>query len=124
MIGLLLDEHLSPEIALGLRRLNLPILVYSMNEWNGGTFLGRPDSECLAEAARQGLTLVTYDCRTIPRLLKGWREQGRSHAGIIYVQQKTIRSDDIGTLVRALARLIPEQGELDWTDRQEFLHYV
>lgn len=102
--------------------MDLRVIIHSINEWNGGTFRGRPDAECLAEAAKQRLTLVTYDCRTIPRLLRAWRELGRSHAGVIYVQQKAIRSDDIGTLVRALARLIREHGELDWTDRQEFLH--
>jgi Domain of unknown function (DUF5615) len=123
MIGLVLDEHLSPKIAAALRRLESPIVVYSMNEWNRGRFPGWPDSEILAEAARERLTLVTYDCKTIPPLLDSWREQGKSHAGIIYVEQKSIASDNIGALVRALARLLRELGRIDWTDRQEFLHH-
>ena len=121
IFGLLLDEHLSPKIAAGLRRLNLSVVVYSMNEWKGGAFLGRTDAECLTQAARERLTLVTYDRRTIPTLLKSWREQGRSHGGIIYVDEKTIPSDDIGSLVRAIAQLIREFGEVEWTDRQAFL---
>lgn len=124
MIGILLDEHLSPKIATGLKRLNLPIAIHSMNEWREGRFLGRPDADCLAEAAGNGLTFVTYDCRTIPTLVKAWREQGRSHAGILYVDQRTIASDDIGGLVRALAWVIGEFGKDDWTDREEFLRYV
>jgi hypothetical protein len=124
MIGLLLDEHLSPKVAAGLRRLDLPVIVRSMNEWKGGSFLGRSDAECLAEAALEGLTLATYDCRTIPTLLKSWREQGRGHAGVIYVDQRSVSSGDIGSLVRALAWIIREFGEIDWTDREEFLHYV
>jgi hypothetical protein len=124
MIGLILDEHLSPKIAEGLRELGLPVPVHSMNEWGGGTFLGSPDAEILAEAARQQLTLVTYDCRTIPILLKSWREQGRSHAGVIYVSQRTVSSGDIGSLVRALAWTVREFGSADWTDRQDFLRYV
>jgi PIN like domain len=124
MVGLLLDEHLSPKIAAGLRRMNLPIAIHSMNEWKGGRFLGRTDAECLAEAAQHGFTFVTYDCRTIPTLLKAWREQGRSHAGILYIDQKTISSDDIGSLVRALAWVVREFGGMDWTDREEFLRYV
>ncbi len=124
MIGLVLDEHLSPKVAAGLRRLGLPAAVHAMNEWNGGVFLGRPDAEILAEAARQGLTLVTYDCRTIPTLLRSWREQGRSHAGVIYVSQRTVSPSDIGSLVRALAWVVREFGHADWTERQDFLHYV
>jgi hypothetical protein len=124
MIGLLLDEHISPKIAAGLRRLDLPVVVHSMKEWKAGAFLGRSDAECLAEAAREGLTLVTYDCRTIPALLKSWREQGRGHAGVIYVNPRTVSSSDIGSLVRALAWVIGEFGEIDWTDREDFLHYV
>ncbi len=124
MFGLLLDEHLSPKIAAGLRRLNLPIVVHPMNEWKGGRFLGRTDAECLVEAAQNRLTFVTYDCRTIPSLLRSWGEQGRSHAGIIYVDQRTISSGDIGSLVRALAWTIREYGGEDWTDREEFLDYV
>lgn len=124
MIGLVLDEHLSPKVAAGLRQLGLPVVIYSMNEWRDGAFLGRPDEEILAEAARQRLTLVTYDCRTIPALLKAWREQARSHAGIIYVSQRTVPSDDIGSLVRSLAWVVREFGGSDWTDRQEFLHYA
>jgi len=124
VIGILLDEHLSPKIAEGLKRLDLSVSIHSMNEWKEGRFLGRSDADCLEEAARYGLTFVTYDCRTIPTLVRAWREQGRSHAGILYVDQKTISSDDIGSLVRALAWVIREIGDADWTDREEFLHYV
>jgi uncharacterized protein DUF5615 len=122
MIGLILDERLSPKIAEGLRELRLPVPVHSINEWKDGTFRGRPDAEILAEAARQRLTLVTYDCGTIPILLKSWREQGRSHAGVIFVSQRTV--GDIGSLVRALAWIFREFGSADWTDRQDFLRYV
>ena len=124
MTGILLDEHLSPKIAAGLKRLDLPISIHSINEWKEGRFLGRSDADCLAEAARNGFTFVTYDCRTIPSLAKAWRESGRSHAGILYVDQRTIASDDIGSLVRALAWVIQEFGEDDWTNREEFLRYV
>jgi hypothetical protein len=121
MVGLLLDEHLSPKVAAGLRQRGLPIGVHWMSEWEGGAFLGRSDAECLAEAARQGLTLVTYDCRTIPVLLKAWREQGRSHGGVIYISPRTVPLGAVGTLVRALTWLVRRYGTEDWTDREEFL---
>jgi hypothetical protein len=81
MLKLLLDEHISPDVADGLRRRNRAIDIRYMVEWEDGYFLGQEDSACLREAAIQGLTLVTYDRRTIPPLLKTWAEEGRNTAG-------------------------------------------
>jgi hypothetical protein len=75
---------------------------------------------CLREAATQGLTLVTYDRRTIPLLLKPWAEEGRQHGGV-FVDEKTISPADIGGLVWALTRLARETGNWDWTNRIYFL---
>ena len=106
MLKLLLDEHISPEVARGLRRRDRSLIVYAMVDWEGGNFLGQEDSACLREAAAQGLTLVTYDRRTIPPLLKSWAEEGRRHGGVIFVDEKTISPADIGGLVRALGELV------------------
>ena len=121
MFKLLLDEHISPEVAGGLRLRSPEIVVHAMVEWEGGSFLGQDDSACLREAAAQGLTLVTYDRRTIPPLLKAWAEQERPHGGVIFVDEKTISPADIGGLVRALSNLIEEVGKWEWTDRVSFL---
>ena len=67
-----------------------------MAEWEDGNFLGQDDAAFLREAAAQKLTLVTYDRRTIPPLLKAWAEEGRSHAGVIFVDDKSIAPLDIG----------------------------
>ena len=74
-----------------------------------------------AGAAEQGLTLVTYDRRTIPPLLKIWAEEGRRHGGVVFVDEKTISPADIGGLVRALLQLFKETGKWDWIDRVYFL---
>jgi len=66
MLKLLLDEHISPRVANGLRRRNRAIRIRYMVEWDDGRFLGQDDHACLREAAAQGLTLVTYDRKTIP----------------------------------------------------------
>jgi len=121
MLRLLLDEHLSPNICIGLRRTDPLIEVHAISQWERGTFLGRTDEELLAKAAAQGLTLVTYDCRTIPDLLMAWTQQGRSHGGVIFVDEKTIAPGAIGGLVRALAALFRDFGHLDWTGREMFL---
>jgi len=92
-----------------------------MAEWENGEFLGRDDSASLQQAGTQGLTLVTYDRRTIPPLLKAWAEEGRNHAGVIFVDEKTISPADVGGLVRALANLFHEAADCDWTNRICFL---
>jgi hypothetical protein len=121
MLKLLLDEHISPDIAPGMRRRNRTLIVRPLMEWEDGNFLGQDDAACLHEAAAQRLTLVTYDRRTIPPLLKTWAEEGRHHAGVIFVDEKTISPADIGGLVRALTALAKEGAHWDWTDRVCFL---
>ena len=121
MLKLLLDEHISPDVADGLRRRNRSLIVRYMAEWEGGELMGQEDSACLREAASQGVTLVTYDRRTIPPLLKAWAEQERRHSGVIFVDEKTISPADIGSLVRALTNLSKQTGKWDWTDRVYFL---
>ena len=121
MLKLLLDEHISPDVADGLRRRNPSLVVHSMVEWEDGNFLGREDSACLLEAAAQKLTLVTYDRRTIPFLLKTWSEEGRNHGGVIFVDEKTVSPANIGGLVRALSHIQKETGRWEWTDRVLFL---
>jgi hypothetical protein len=121
MLKLLLDEHISPTVADGLRRRNRLLAVSCLAEWEGGEFLGQQDSACLEQAAAQGLTLVTYDRRTIPPLLKAWAEEGRRHGGVIFVDQKTILPSDIGALVRALSELSRKTAKWHWTNRVCFL---
>jgi hypothetical protein len=117
MLKLLLDEHISPEVANGVRRRNRSLVVHSMVQWESGNFLGKEDSVCLLEAAKQRLTLVTNDRRTIPPWLKLWAEEERSHGGVIFVDERTISPADIGGLVRSLISLADEAGEIDWTNQ-------
>jgi hypothetical protein len=126
MLKLLLDEHISPEVVNGVQRRNRSsvihsIVIHSMVQWENGNFLGKEDSVCLLEAAKQRLTLVTYDRRTIPPLLKLWAEEERSHGGVIFVDEKTISPANIGALVRALISLAGEAGAMDWTNQVYFV---
>jgi hypothetical protein len=121
MLKLLLDEHISPDVADILRRLHRALAVIGIAEWEGGEFLGQPDSACLEQAAARGWTLVTYDRRTIPPLLKTWAEEGRSHGGVIFVDERTIPPSDHGGLARALSNLWRKTAKWDWTNRACFL---
>ncbi|HZV90045.1 MAG TPA: hypothetical protein VFF95_21010 [Candidatus Binatus sp.] len=121
MVKLLLDEHISPAVADGLRRRNPSLTVVCMAAWEQGEFLGQQDSLCLQQAAVQGLTLATYDRRTIPPLLKVWAEEERKHGGVIFIDEKTISPADTGSLVRALSELAKTTTRWDWSDRVCFL---
>ena len=121
MLKLLLDEHISPAVADGLRRRSRRLVVFCLVEWEDGEFLGQQDSACLRQAAAQRLTLVTYDRRTIPPLLKAWGEEGRKHGGVIFVDEKTILPSDTGGLIRSLSDLSRKTSKWDWTNRVCFL---
>jgi hypothetical protein len=120
MLKLLLDEHLSPDVAEGLQRTSKHSVVFWLSAWDSGR-LGMVDDLLLRQAAAQGLTLVTYDRKTIPPLLKTWAEAGRDHGGGIFVDEKTIVPSDIGGLIRALQRVFKETARWDWTNRIYFL---
>lgn len=121
MLKLLLDEHISQRVAQGLHRRNRLLTVHCIAGWENGRFLGQDDSACLEHAAEHGLTLVTYDRRTIPPLFKDWAEAGREHGGVVFIDEKTISPSDIGGQVRALSKLIRESANWDWTSRTCFL---
>jgi|SRR5262244_3113397 len=121
MLKLLLDEHISLAVAEGLRCRNRQLVVFSMAEWEDGQFLGEEDSACLSQAATQGLTLVTYDRRTIPPLLKTWGEEQRNHGGVIFVDDKTISPSDTSGLIRGLIDLSRKTARWEWANRICFL---
>jgi len=121
MLKLLLDEHISPDVAEWFRGRHDKRVVLSLTEWEEGRFLGQADELLLKEAAAQKLTLVTYDRKTIPPLLKAWAEADRVHGGVVFVDNKTIPSSDFGGLIRALQKLFQEAAKWDWTNRICFL---
>lgn len=121
MLKLLLDEHISPDVAQGIHRRYKTIPVSCLAEWESGLFMGVADDILLAEAAAQKVTLVTYDRRTIPPLLKAWAEAGLDHGGIIFVDEKTIPPSDIGGLIQSLHALFNDAAKWDWQNRVCFL---
>ena len=122
MVRFLLDEHLPQKIAPAVYALRQEITVTSLYYWESGRFMGVDDAFVLAEAYEQGLTLVTYDLKTIPLLLVRWGERGIQHAGVVFGDEHTIETRDIVGVARALVQMWEEQGGLDWTNHIAYLN--
>jgi hypothetical protein len=121
VLRFLLDEHLSPETVNAVQAVHPEIRVASLNHWENGQYRGLDDGVILAKAHKQGLTLVTYDLKTIPPLLVQWVQRGIPHAGVIFGSSHTISTSDIGALARALIHVWQEYGDLDRTNRVAYL---
>ena len=121
MLSLLLDENISDEIARQVvaKRPNIPI--FSAHDWEEGRLRGVSDEVVLRAAAEAGLTLVSYDVNTIPLLLMRLTNEAFVHGGIVFVHNATIRSNDYGSLIRALIQLYDAEKEAEWKDRLYFL---
>ena len=121
MLSFLLDEHVSPQVALRLRERHFSITAYALQDWQQGRYLSTRDDFILDAASQHSLTLVTYDVSTIPNWIKKRSQKDLSHSGVIFVAGRTIKSSDIGGLVRALSYLWTQRKKEDWTNRVEFL---
>jgi hypothetical protein len=121
MLKLLLDEQISPVVAQQLRRRQPEMVVHDVLSWKQGIFIGAPDDSLLEAAYDEYLTLVTFDQSSIPGILKNWAEQGIAHGGVVLIDNRTYRQNDIGGLVKALENLWKLDHGVDWTNRVSFL---
>ena len=114
MLRLLLDHHISPDVAAAARRQMASMPIQHVQELGWQRL---PDPELLMAAHRESLTLVTYDLRTIPKTLREISELEQPHGGVVFVDGKTIPADDRGAIGRALARLWVRERDGDWENR-------
>lgn len=121
MLKLLLDEHISAQIASQLRPHHPTIGVVNVHEWRGGRLLSVADEVVLAAAHEEHFTLVTYDQQTIRPLVAMLASEGKSHSGVLFTSSKTVASNNFGALVRALLALWEEAHEYDWTNVVRYL---
>lgn len=121
MLSFLLDEHICPDVCASVRSQRSSIAIESLLEWRDGSLRGKDDDVVLRAAAESGYVLVTYDLRTIPGLLRDWAVKGYGHCGVIFVDERTCRPQDVGGIAAALIRLWDRMSEFDWTDRVAFV---
>lgn len=116
---LLLDEHVAATLAKQMRARSVDAV--AIPEWNNGNYRGADDEDLVPAAYLDRRVLVTFDCQTIPPLLKRIAEAGERHGGVILVSSHSFRANDIGGLLHALLSLIAQKGDEDWEDRAIFL---
>ena len=121
MLSFLLDEQISPQVVMALSVLQADVPVISLYSWRGGAMTGTDDSIVMQGALEDGLTLVTYDLKTIPPILVEWEVSGRSHCGVIFVDNCSIAPADFGGLARSLLFCFEAQGNWEWSDRVVYL---
>ena len=117
-LTLLLDEHITPDVAIALRRQFRSLDVVSIQETELGGLLDPPLLELLDAETR---TLVTRDVNTVPVHVQARLANGQTHGGVIYVDSRRLRQTDTRGLIRRLAGLVEEHGSEDWTCREGWL---
>lgn len=121
MLHLLTDEHIDPDVAVAARKRCRGMQIVTLSDWVDGHFVGASDEEVLREAASQAMTLVTFDLKAIPPLLRAWGERGIDHGGVIFVDNKSFAENNISGISKALAELWEIRGKHDWRNRCFFL---
>jgi predicted nuclease of predicted toxin-antitoxin system len=109
-LRLLLDEHLSPEIARQLRAQGHDVIAVGER----ADLRGRPDRVHFASLPDQQRAIVTRDLGDFRPLLAEALRRGTPTDGIVCVPQRfSLSRAHIGRLVRALAALLEAHPEPD-----------
>ena len=116
---LLLNGHISPSIASQLQQSGIDAI--ALRDWQDGRYRTASDEQILTAATVDERVLVTYDLRTIPPLLKEWAEAGQQHSGVVLIDNKTLRPNVIGGLLKAIRTLVKEHGDDEWRDQVMFI---
>lgn len=117
MPGFLTDAHMSPKVAVQVQAKRRDCQIHCLRSWRGGRLLDAEDNEILIAAFEEGLTLITYDQRTIVPLVSQWMMEGRSHGGVVFIDEQSILQEDIGGQVLALVELWDSANTDAWTVR-------
>jgi hypothetical protein len=124
MASFLLDENISHVVVEQVLLKEPSSRIVSIKRWRLGLYTGVEDRIMLRAALEEGLTLVTYDLRTIKPLLKEWAEEGITHAGVVFIDDKSIAGNDFGSLIRSILSLWNAVKDHDLTNEVRFITRV
>ena len=116
---LLLDAHVPLAVAVQLRQRGVDAV--ALRDWRSGAYLTASDEHILLGAVEQNRVFVTYDVHSIPPLLRNLAERGQPHSGVVFIDGRTIRPNDVGALTTGLVALVADAGSADWTNVARFL---
>lgn len=117
-IKLLLDVHISPEVAAALKRRFPGLDVRSIHETDWAALT---DEVLLELLDQEGRVLVTRDVNIVPLHCKERIAAGKTFAGVIYADSKKLRQTDQRGLIRRLAEVLEKHGNEDFTCRSGWL---
>jgi hypothetical protein len=103
-VKLILDEDLSPAIALRLRRLGIDALSVHNTDRRGLS-----DREQLTRAASEGRCLVTRNRNDFILLTREFFERGAAHMGVLVVPW-TLAPDQPNLIAGRIARYVRRHG--------------
>jgi hypothetical protein len=117
-IRLLLDVHISPEVAEALKRQFPRLDAKSIHETE---WVSLPDEVLLELLDAEGRVLVTRDVKTVPGCCQDRIAAGQTFAGVIYADSKRLRQADTKGMIRRLIEIVQKYGNEDWQCRSGWL---
>ncbi len=117
----LLFVHIAKATVAALQGRYPGLDVVHLADWRGGAFRTAQDTEILTACCEEKRTLVSYDQRTIPVLLRRWAADERPHAGVFFGDSNTVPASDPSAVAKSLAALIEETSESDLTNAIMYL---
>jgi predicted nuclease of predicted toxin-antitoxin system len=117
----LLDVHVAKAVLGALRKTAPSVQAEHISQWRHGALLTADDEEILAACHTEERMLLTYDLATIPDLLRRWMAEGRSHSGVIFADENTVKPNAPTEVATAIAGLAREIGNADTTNLIRFL---
>ena len=121
MASYILDENISPVVAVQVSQKAPDVVIFSISHWHNGEYLNTDGAVILQQAFDENLTLITFDLSTIRPLLKAWSEDGRSHGGVIFIDDKTIASNNHGKIVKSIIQVSEQLKRSDFINGVMFL---
>lgn len=119
-LRLMLDENISPKVAEQIRLKRPDIPIESLHTWRLGAYLGLLDARLLELLHEEDWLLVTFDTQMLAEQVALF-DGSVAFSGILFVDERTIPSNDFGNLTLSLTAFWDKYAEQDWQGRYAFL---